>query len=194
VYHNTYPPPRFSSESLGRLVGPSLGKNLDRIWDQGKCVAQNPTRRFARKASLFPRSNDVLSASKRGWSAPICMIRNPARHRDRSPRPPKKPVAPLPQPVAPQKNRSDRSIAGIGRGGLFCCSFPTGISRGRSDETGGSDRSFPKSIGPADFTDRSGRPPPPHRSKVAAFLRLPLRKKNDRTDRSCMVAGPAQDT
>jgi len=118
------------------------------------------------------------------------MIRKPARHRDRSPRPPKKPVAPLPQPVAPQKNRSDRSIAEIGRGGLFCCSSPTGISRGRSDETGGSDRSFPKSIGPADLADRSGRPPPPHRSKVVSFLQLPLRKKIDRTDRSCMLAGP----
>jgi len=118
------------------------------------------------------------------------MIRNPARHRDRSPRPPKKPVAPLPQLVAPQKNRSDRSIAEIGRSGLFCCSFPTGISRGRSDETEGSDRSFPKSIGPADHTDRSGRPPPPHRSKVASFLRLPLRKIICRTDRSCMLAGP----
>jgi len=118
------------------------------------------------------------------------MIRKPARHRDRSPRPPKKPVAPLPQPVAPQKNRSDRSIAEIGRGGLFCCSSPTGISRVRSDETGGSDRSFPKSIGPADLADRSGRPPPPHRSKVVSFLQLPLRKKIDRTDRSCMLAGP----
>jgi len=120
----------------------------------------------------FPKRSSVLADS---WS----------------PRPPKKPVASLPQPVAPKKNRSDRSIAGTGRGGLFCCSFPTGISRGHSDEMRGSDRSFPKSIGPADLTDRSGRPPSPHRSKVATFLRLPLRKKIDRTDRLCMLAGPS---
>jgi hypothetical protein len=46
------PPPRFRSESLGRLIGPSLGKSLDQNPDTGKCVAQNPTRRFARQASL----------------------------------------------------------------------------------------------------------------------------------------------
>ena len=60
------PPPCIRRESLGRLAGPSLGKcvsgrplmvtararNQIACEDPGKCVAQNPARRFARRASF----------------------------------------------------------------------------------------------------------------------------------------------
>jgi len=212
-------PPRFCSESLGRLVGPSARASVvfthlirrggvpsgaAAVLVRGGVGATAPTISPPHNPDLPARPEDFRKSPHHEPEIPENIRINctrlsektgsrPGNFQKRSthPPPPKKSVTPLPHFPLRKKNRSVRSISKPG--GLFYFSATICVSTGFSDETGWSVRSFPESIGPANFKiDRGdhlrtrirGSPLPPA-SRSAKKTIGPTDLRIDRPDHPC---------